>query len=96
MNDTPSQDNMPDDSKSDSNSSTTLLTGLGLAGAGLVVLFILLITVPICAIAILLLMGPTIGNVFSNVIEELEQTPAPSNSIWLTIEYLYYWFYSII
>ena len=93
MNETPSQDSMPDDSKSGSNA--TLLTGLGLAGAGLVVLCLLLIITPICVVAILLLMGPVIGNVFSNVVENLE-TPAPSNSIWLTVEYLYYWFYTIM
>jgi len=46
------------------------LTGDGLATAGLVLgyLQIMLIVVPICLIVLLALMGPAIGNVFSNIV----------------------------
>lgn len=46
------------------------LTGDGLATAGLVLgyLQLLLIVVPVCVIVILALLGPAIGDVFSNII----------------------------
>lgn len=48
------------------------------SGAAMVIILLigLFIIVPICVIAVLLLLGPAVGNVFSNIIENLE-TPAP-------------------
>jgi uncharacterized RDD family membrane protein YckC len=48
------------------------------SGAAMVIILLLglFIIVPICVIAILLLLGPTVGNVFSNIIQNLE-TPVP-------------------
>lgn len=49
------------------------------SGSGAVIAVVLvvgLILVPICVIAVLLLLGPVVGNVFSNVIQNLE-TPMP-------------------
>jgi hypothetical protein len=49
------------------------LTGDGLATAGLVLgyLQIILIVIPLCLIVILALLGPAIGNVFSNIVTEI-------------------------
>ena len=49
------------------------LTGDGLATAGLVLgyLQIVLIVVPVCLIVLLALMGPAIGNVFSNIVLDI-------------------------
>ena len=41
-----------------------------------IVAIVLLLAIPICTIAVLLLLGPTVGNTFSNIIEELA-TPTP-------------------
>ncbi len=41
----------------------------------IIVAVVLLCLLPICVIAILTLLGPSIGNVFSNIIEEIEATP---------------------
>lgn len=40
-------------------------------------LAIVLFLVACCVIAILLLLGPAIGNVFSNIVENLPPTPTP-------------------
>lgn len=42
----------------------------------IVALLAVFILIPICLIAILLLLGPVVGNVFSNIVENL-QTPVP-------------------
>jgi len=49
------------------------LTGAGLATAGLVLGYIqiILIVVPICIIIILALLGPAIGDVFSNIVHDI-------------------------
>ncbi len=41
-----------------------------------VIVMAIFIAIPICVIAILLLLGPAVGNVFSNIIQELG-TPTP-------------------
>ena len=41
------------------------------------VLPLALILVPVAVIAILLLLGPVIGNVFSNIVGEMALTPVP-------------------
>lgn len=41
-----------------------------------VVVAVILLLMPICVIAILLLLGPVVGDVFSNIVEELA-TPSP-------------------
>ncbi len=41
-----------------------------------IVAVVLLLAVPICTIIVLALLGPTVGNTFSNIIEELA-TPTP-------------------
>lgn len=49
------------------------VTGSGLATAGLVLGYIQLVflCVPVCVITLLALMGPAIGNVFSNIVENI-------------------------
>jgi hypothetical protein len=49
------------------------LTGNGLATAGLVLGYaqIVFIVVPVCLIFVLALMGPAIGNVFSNIVTSI-------------------------
>ena len=49
------------------------LTGDGLATAGLVLgyLQIVFVAVPVCVIVILALLGPAIGNIFSNIIMDI-------------------------
>jgi len=56
--------------KSEIRNSIGRLTGNGLATAGLVLGYIqvVFVVVPVCVIVILALMGPAIGNVFSNII----------------------------
>jgi hypothetical protein len=41
----------------------------------IIVAVVLLCLLPICVIVILTLLGPSIGTVFSNIIEEIEATP---------------------
>ena len=43
----------------------------------IVVVVVLIVLCCCCVLGTVLLGGPAIGNVFSNVIEELEMTPAP-------------------
>jgi len=43
----------------------------------IVVVVVLIVLCCCCVLGTMLLGGPAIGNVFSNVIEELEMTPAP-------------------
>ena len=59
--------------KSNIRSSMGQQTGDGLATAGLVLgyLQIILVVVPICLILLLALMGPAIGNVFSNIVTNI-------------------------
>jgi hypothetical protein len=40
-------------------------------------LFLLCILTACVVIAILMLLGPTVGTVFSNIVENIEMTPAP-------------------
>lgn len=49
------------------------LTGNGLATAGLVLGYgqIILLVIPICLIFVLALMGPAIGNIFSNIVTSI-------------------------
>ena len=49
------------------------LTGDGLATAGLVLGYmqIILVVIPVCLIVFLALLGPSIGNVFSNIILDI-------------------------
>ncbi|HSR48699.1 MAG TPA: DUF4190 domain-containing protein [Anaerolineales bacterium] len=49
------------------------LTGNGLATAGLVLGYgqIIFLVVPVCLIVVLALMGPAIGNVFSNIVTSI-------------------------
>jgi len=49
------------------------LTGDGLATAGLVLGYVqlVLVIVPICTILLLALLGPAIGDVFSNIVENI-------------------------
>jgi uncharacterized RDD family membrane protein YckC len=50
------------------------------SGSGAVVAIIVVagvVLIPICIIAVLLLLGPVVGNVFSNIVQNLEQTPMP-------------------
>lgn len=53
--------------------SPELLTGNGLATAGLVLGYgqIILLVIPICLIFVLALMGPAIGNIFSNIVTSI-------------------------
>jgi len=59
--------------KSEIRNSGGRLTGDGLATAGLVLgyLQIVLVVIPICLIIVLLLLGPAIGEVFSNIVSEI-------------------------
>lgn len=59
--------------KNEIRSSMGRLTGAGLATAGLILgyLQVLLIVSSICVIVILALLGPTIGTVFSNIIQDI-------------------------
>ena len=43
----------------------------------IVVVVVLIVMCCCCVLGTMLLGGPAIGNVFSNVIEELEMTPVP-------------------
>ena len=43
----------------------------------IVVVVVLIVLCCCCVLGTMLLGGPAIGNVFSNVIEELEMTPVP-------------------
>jgi hypothetical protein len=49
------------------------ITGGGLATAGLVLGYaqLVLVVVPLCAIVVLALLGPAIGDVFSNIVENI-------------------------
>ena len=49
------------------------LTGDGLATAGLVLGYVqlVLVVVPVCVITLLALLGPAIGDVFSNIVENI-------------------------
>ncbi len=51
----------------------SLVSGDGLATAGLVLgyLQIVFVVVPVCVIVILALLGPAIGNIFSNIIMDI-------------------------
>lgn len=54
------------------------LTVLGLSGITLAIVGCLVLAVcvlPICVLIVLTLLGPTIGNVFSDVIENIETAP---------------------
>jgi hypothetical protein len=53
--------------------SAGLLTGDGLATAGLILgyLQLVLVVIPICTITMLALLGPAIGDVFSNIVENI-------------------------
>lgn len=45
---------------------------------GVVVILVLVcLAVPVCAIAGLTLMGPSVGNVFSNIVTAIAVTPTP-------------------
>jgi flagellar basal body-associated protein FliL len=43
----------------------------------IVVVVVLIVLCCCCVLGTMLLAGPTVGNVFSNIIEELEMTPMP-------------------
>jgi uncharacterized membrane protein YjfL (UPF0719 family) len=53
--------------------SNGLLTGAGMALAGLILGYvqIFLIIIPLCLITILALLGPVVGDVFSNIISDI-------------------------
>ncbi len=53
------------------NSTTKIVIGV------LVAVFVLCCIIPICVMAMLTLMGPSVGNVFSNVVTTLEATTMP-------------------
>lgn len=59
------------DSAKKGNSSTKIIIGV------LVGVLVLCCIIPLCIMAMLTLMGPSIGNVFSDVITGLEMTPLP-------------------
>ncbi len=43
----------------------------------IVVVVVLIVLCCCCVLGVLLFSGPAVGNVFSNIIEELQMTPAP-------------------
>ena len=49
--------------------------GIGL-GIGIAIIVILVLVMCVC-VAIFCLLGPAVGNVFSNIVENLEMTPVP-------------------
>ena len=53
----------------------SVVPGLGIGVGIIAVIIVVICLVPICIIAILTLMGPTIGNVFSGIVTDLEATP---------------------
>ena len=59
--------------KSEMRDSNGALTGDGMATAGLVLGYaqLVLVVIPICVITVLALLGPSIGDIFSNIIDEL-------------------------
>jgi uncharacterized membrane protein len=63
--------NVTPDSAKKGNSSTKIIIGV------LVGVLLLCCIIPLCVMAMLTLMGPSIGNVFSDVIIGLEATPLP-------------------
>lgn len=68
------QDNQ--ENKSDG-AGKAIAIGAGVGVGLLVILFLILLLCAIVIIAILLLTGPVVGNVFSNIVENLEMTPTP-------------------
>ncbi len=71
-----SQENMVNPSEAESTSDGAG-KAIGITAAVIIGLIVVCVLAACVVIAILLLLGPVVGNVFSNIVENLEMTPVP-------------------